>query len=324
VSAPEVVPPRRRPGRGRRRFFWLAVLVATAAVVAGAVVAGTGYAATGGPDGAVRSYFSALAAGDAPRALAWGPAPAGSTGLLTSTVLRAQLALAPIEDVRVTSVDRAGRRATVHVGYTLGFDWGDRAVTASVPVREQGGDWRLVAAAVPVTLTLPAAHRATLLGGPVPTGAVALFPGAVPVRFDSAYLELTPASSGITFGAAEVTTLQVEVTTAGVDAMRSAVTDALTHCLAVHVTGTCPLPDDRYVPGSFSGSLRPGTSGALQVDVESDADGVLQASGTMLATVSYRRLDFTNRAVAGHGAVGFSVQARAYAVAPLHVAWSSS
>src|SRR5436309_16271 len=77
---------------------------------------------------------------------------------------------------------------------------GDQPPTARVAVVQHGNAWRLLAAAVPVQLYMNnASSRATLAGAAVPDGEVALFPGAVPIRFDTA--ELQVAHGAITFGA---------------------------------------------------------------------------------------------------------------------------
>lgn len=313
-------------GRFRRASFAAALVLSVVLVIGGAVLAYLGYEKSGGPDGAVRAYFTALQHGDAPRALSWGAVPDGAHTLLTSTVLKTQQRLAPIIDVKVNKVDRHGSHAVVQVHYLLDFPPGAVPVAAAIAVDEHGGNWRLRSTAVPTQLLLStASNRASIDGGTVPQTEVLLFPGAVPVTFDSPYLALAPARDSVGFGSSSELDVGVEVSGTGQAAVRAAVGRALRTCLTrAQPSPTCPLPSDRYVPGSIKGTLAAKALDGLDITLSADPNGLIDIEGNVPFTGTYRKLAFDNVAVAGRGTASLAVHARAYAVAPLNISWTSS
>ncbi len=315
-DVPTIGPPR------RPWLFWPALLVAGAVVVGGVVEAATSYARSGGPDGVVRTYFQALQHSDAAAALGLGEVPSGSRTLLTSAVLQEQQRVAPIVDLRIGSVRRSGARADVAVSYVLRYGDGDSAVSASVAVHRSDGDWRLDDAVVRTRLTLgSASQRATVLGRQVPAGEVLAFPGAPPISFDTSYLMLEP-DVGIVAGSTAARVYSVTVTSAGRAGMRAAVRSAVSACVsATQPATTCPLPTERYLPGSVHGSLA-GELSDVRVSLTASPLGTLDltAEVPVLAT-SYRRLDFRNRVDAGQGRVTLALHAVAAARAPLSISW---
>src|SRR3954454_11020099 len=102
-------------------WYWIAVVAAAALFGGGLALAYLGYAATSGPDGAVRGYYAALQRSDAPDALAFGSVPNGAHILLTGDVLAEQQRIAPMRGFSVVSTVQDGDRATVRVRYTLAF-----------------------------------------------------------------------------------------------------------------------------------------------------------------------------------------------------------
>jgi hypothetical protein len=311
------------PGRRRGRY-WFAVALSLVAVILGSGYAYVRYQETAGPDGAVKGYFAALARSNAPAALGFGDLPSGSTALLTSTVLRDQQKIAPIRDFHVVSTDRHGSNATVDVRYRLEFGNGTQQITDQVAVVQRGGSWRLATTAVRTRLRLlQAAGRATVVGARVPTQSVLLFPGAVPIRFDTPYLELSPATSSVRLSGEAVTALDVDVATAGKVAMNSAVAVALKSCVAGShgVDLRCPLPDARAVPGTMRATLTGRIDQRTKLSVAADPQGVIAVSGTVQARGSYTALDFNNQRIPKRGALTLPMRATAPAVAPLVVRW---
>lgn len=308
----------------KARLYWAGVVVGVVALVGGSGLAVLGWAETGGPAGAVRAYFAALARGDAPAALALGDVPPGPHTLLTADVLKAQQRIAPLRRFAITATHRDGNRARVVVRYTLAYPGAPQTINGTVPVHRADGDWRLDRVAIPTSLELDRAlHRATIVGAGIPDGDTLVFPGAVPITFDSPYLQLNAAEDSVGFGSRPGTRVYVEVSRAGRTAVTRAVEAALRGCLAGSAGAGCPLPDERYVPGSIRGR----TAGALDLAITvADGDsGILDARGS--ATVeasSYQRLTFSNRARRGAGRVKLALHARAYAVAPLRLAWLRS
>lgn len=311
--------------RRHRGLFWAAVLLAVIAFTGGGIAAYAGYSATSDPATVVSDYFAALEDANAPAALGYGELPAGSSVLLTSTALRAQRRIAPIRHVQVLAVDRTGDTARVSVRYQLDFAGGLQQVVDTVPVRERNGVWRLAASAVAVHLDLNAAReRATMLGGPLPTGTTLLFPGAVPISFDTPYLRLRPSTSYVRFASERRLKLHAEASPAGRAALSKAVRHVLQACFAASAGpgAPCPLPSDRYVPGSLHGAVSALRPDKLTITLTDSAAGLLQLRGQLTFTGRYRKLDYDNVAVAGSGSVPMHVSARSYAVAPIEVQWT--
>lgn len=311
--------------RSHRGLYWTAVLLSVAALVTGGFVAVLAYAATGGPAGAVKGYFAALARGDAPAALGFGDLPAGPRNLLSTAVLREQHRIAPIRDVHVSSTDQAGHRASVTVTYALDFADGRQQVTDNVAVIERNGSWRLAAAAVSVQLVLnQAADRARILDTVVPTSPVLLFPGAIPIRFDTPYLQLSPATSAVQLDGSAEMTLMVTVTTAGRAAVQAALNTMLPPCLAGAPAADprCPVPVPGGVPGSLHGTLVGTVDLSNAIVVADTAPGLIELSAMAKVSGSYQSLDFNDVAVTHRGTISVPLNASGYATPPLQLSWT--
>lgn len=300
-------------------------MLCVVALVLGLTRAVTAYTATSSPTDAVGGYFAALQRGDAPAALALGVVPVGTHLLLTSHALQEQQKLAPFGHVRVGPVQRTGAAATVRVRYTVAAGGRVYAQDTSVAVHDTSDGWRLDAVAVPVTISLTqSVQRMTLLGGSVPSTSLLAFPGVVPLLSDTAYLAFDPASTLVGFGNDPTVTPRVVVTPAGRAAAIIAVTGAVRRCLsgaAGSAADLCPLPTERFVPGSVRGRL----SGALrdvQVTLQPTELGEVSISAQAPVTASYQELDFRDHTSAGHGPLTLQVHAIAIAVAPMTIVWT--
>jgi hypothetical protein len=309
---------------GRRpRWFWTTCALALLLVAGGAVTAFVGYERTAGPDGAVRGYFAALRRADAGAALAFGDIPDGPRTLLTAKVLREQQRIAPIADVQVVVSQRHGGTATVAVHYDLDFP-GDRLrVDDSVQVVRHGRDWHLARVAAYTRLdVLQAADRTSIVGAPVPADPTLVFPGAAPIRVDTAYLMVQDDSSVVTLSGGSDTAIAVGVSPAGAAAVRAALGTALRSCLAgLHPDPRCPLPSARTVPGSVRAALPANAVDALKIAVQPDSSGLVQVSGSLRLSGSYTDLDFDNVAHQHRGGFTLPVQAVSYATAPVALSW---
>lgn len=325
-NVPAVAPLPVAPRRSRRGLFWIAVLLALLALVFGVVVAYLGYTASGGPEGAVRGYYAALAGGDAPRALAYGDAPIGSRTLITSTVLREQQRIAPLRDFQIIATDQRGSQAHVTVGYTLRFATGTEQVTDTVAVHQVNGDWRLVTPAVPTTISVQQAiDRMTFLGGAVPDGPVLLFPGALPIRLDTPYLQLSSGSGSVSFATGTVTNVTVDVSAAGRAAVATALQAKLHGCFAAAKPDPlCPVPNDQIVPGSMHGRLTDDLSSAMSVSLDSSATGEIAVSGQVNFTGSYSQLSFDNVASTHSGQLLIPLSSVTFAVPPVSLRWTAN
>jgi hypothetical protein len=310
----------------KRGLYWSAVVLGVLLLVVGSTFAVLGYAETAGPAGVVRGYFAALARGDAADALAFGDVPEGPHTLLTSEVLHAQQRVAPLQHFAIVATHRTGDRARVTVRYALAFPNSAQTINGSVPVHRAHGEWRLDEVAIPTSLELDRAlQRATIVGAGIPAGDTLLFPGAVPITFDTPYLQLNAAEDSVGFGSDPGTRVFVEVSRAGRMAAVAAVEHALGACLAGRGDATCPLPSERYVPGTIRGRTAEPVAGKLTIELADDDVGVLQISGDEPVDAStYRRLTFDNRPQRGSGRVVLGLHARAYAVAPLQLVWTRS
>ncbi|MBE7189092.1 hypothetical protein [Jatrophihabitans endophyticus] len=307
----------------RARLLTRAVLVVALAVIAtGAVLAVRGgLAGRDGPDTVVRRYFAALQRGEATTALSYGTVPPGSRDLVGDAALRAQDRAAPIRSLDILSTRTTGERASVQLGYVLDFPDGPSSVAADVTLHRTGDVWALDAAAVPTRFAFDAAQqRATLGGTRLPAGRALVFPGALPVRFDSPYLSGTVGNGSITFGAPATTHVQVSLTASARHTMRARLDAALGRCLT-HGGRTCPQPDERYLPGSVRGHPVGGLQ-HVSVALTRSPLGVITVRASTAARVRYRRLDFTDRLRRGQGRVRLDLRAEAVAHAPLTIRWT--
>ncbi len=143
-----------RPQSRYQHVFWFALLLATAATLAGASIAVGAYEGARDPASVVRAYFAALSDDDAAGALGYGDVvPPGRHDLLTSDVLAAQNAIAPIDDLTVLDVrNNSGTSAVVDVTYRLDFGSGTVTVPDSIAMVHDHGHWQLALAAVPLTV----------------------------------------------------------------------------------------------------------------------------------------------------------------------------
>lgn len=311
----------------RRIWYWLAIVAALACFGGGLTIAYLGSAAPSGPAGTVRGYFAALQRGDAPEALAYGAVPHGPHLLLTSDVLAEQQRIAPIRGFSVTSTAQHGNRATVRVSYTVAFPGRPQRQQDDIRVRRSGDTWRLVRTAVATRLDLPAAAlRATITRAGIPQGTVLMFPGAVPIRYDSPYLELAPATAVVSFGSKPHTTVVARVSATGRHRVVHALVRMLTTCLSAgprQAVG-CPAPAPRYVPGTVRGRLVGNIRDQLIILLAGNDDGRLDVSGRIQVRGHYRWLTFTNQARTRSGRFELDVQAYCYAVRPLRLAWDAT
>jgi hypothetical protein len=311
----------------RGTLFWAAACAACVLTLAGTVVAVAGYFASAGPGRVVREYFAALTRGDARTALGYGTLPDGPRDLLTSPVLRAQQQVGRIGPVSVVAVDQAAGTAVVAVHYSITFASGTSVVDDRLTLTEHGRSWRLTQTAIPVDLTLSMAqHRASVAGAVVPTGRPLVFPGAVPVAFDTPTLQLSNAGRIARFVDAKRAPLEVTVSPAGRAVVSDAVVTALRACLtSPDPDPLCPIPTGgRAVPGTVHGAATDAVPADLAVTVASDANGRLVVTGHVPVTGSYAELTFDNqRATRQVIRYPLAIRAHASAVTPDDIVWDT-
>jgi hypothetical protein len=316
------------PDRSRTRRLSPArtgvALVAVLALIGGIAFAVTALTQVTSPRSTVAEYFAALRRADAPAALSLGPRLNGDTRLLTSVVLRQQQQLGPISDITVGGTAENGSRATVAVSYRVG---GAAPTTRNetVALHRKGNGWELDRSSSLVSAhLLNAAHRATLAGLPVPSTPMHVFPGVLPLRFDTAALQMDPKVPTLTLSADVNLNVRVELSAAGRSTLAAQLDSAVAACLRNPPT-PCPLQatDTRTVPGSLRGTVtaRP-SAGPPQLKFSAgDADGLVTVSGTFQADAQWTVLNFENQPQQKHGTVSVDYCAQLYVSKPAAIVW---
>jgi hypothetical protein len=314
--------------RRHRVVFWAAVVASLAAVAGGGYLAVTRYQEETAPERVVLDYLTALASGDAAGALAYGDLPEDDRDLLSDEVLAAQLAIAPISSIAVSPAVGSGETVTAEVRYELGFDSGPQTVEDTITLAKTGRTWRLAEVAVPVSMRVTyGASRATIAGAEVPDGRQLVFPGALPITFDTENLELDETTRVVRFSQDGDLEEQAELSAIGHEAVATALDAALASCLdgtAAALT-LCPLPTDaRSVPGSVRGTLVEPASETVLIETQSGNDGLVKISGQVTVSGEYQQLDFNNQHVAKSGDIVIFVRAACYATSPDVLIWRTT
>ena len=297
-------------------------LVAVLALVGGIAFAVTALTKVTSPRSTVADYFAALRRADAPGALSLGPRLSGDTRLLTSAVLREQQQLGPISGVRVGDTTENGSRATVAVSYSVG---GVAPTTRNetVVLHRKGNGWELDRSSSLVRVHLRnAAHRTTLAGSAVPSTPVHVFPGVLPLRFDTAALQLDPKAPTITLSADADLNVAVVLSAAGRRARAAPLDSAVAACLRKPAPCLLEATATRTVPGSLRGTVSaPPSADPPQLVLSTDADGLVRASGTFKADAQWTVLDFENQPEQRHGTVSVDYRARLFVSEPGTIVW---
>ena len=203
----------------------------------------------------------------------------------------------------------------------MGFEEEPITTSALVSLHRSGDEWRLDRTAIATAIEpTTAAERLSVLGGALPTGSILLFPGALPVRVDTPYLELVASLDYVTFGRTRGSELPVRISEAGEQAVRNAVHADLKRCLTGAPDPVCPLPGERFVPGSVHGRLVTALGGLVDLD-QHDPAGLLRYAGRPTVKGSWQRLDFHNVARRQVGQILLDVRAAGYAAEPLQLHW---
>ena len=315
-------------GAQRRRITgWRAAVVACALVlVAGATTAVVTYLHIPSPAKVVDSYFTALRSADASRALRYGRPPSGDLRYLTSPVLRVQQTMAPMGALTVFGTQLHGDAATVSVRYPVGSGNSAKTMSDSITLHRRSRHWLIDSTSATVRIDVGnGRNRATLAGFTLPTDAVALFPGAAPITYDSDLLEQDPASDPITLSSTGVLRVVPQLTAAGRQALADGMKSAMSTCLeqAAKAPPTCPMTPaaHRSVPGSLRGEVVGLNLAGDPSFLSGDADGMLQIEGTFTVDGNWATLDFDNLPVTRRGKATVPVSARVYVVKPDAVVW---
>jgi hypothetical protein len=306
------------------RMPWFALAMAVLVLLGGASVATGAVLSGGSPETVVRGYFAALADGDAAGALGYGQVPPGRHTLLTPAVLAAQNSFGQVQDLAIRHVVVAGSTAEVDVRYTVALRTGPVRVSDAVHLVRRDSGWRLLRSAVPVRLAAGNGRElASIAGAALPGGRVLMFPGAVPVGFDTPNLLLAAGSRVLRFADSGYLNVGAAVSPAGRRAIVPALIAALRACLAGRAAAEelCPLPDSAAgVPGSLRGRVFGEPTLTLRVQ---SADGRIDIRADVPVYAAYQQLDDNNLA-SSQSVETASVSAFCYASSPAAVSWVTS
>ncbi len=329
-------PPAAHQSRRRRRGWRLVLAALLSAVLAGALglTALDRHAVRTGPESVARSYFQALADGDAPAALALAATPPNGRWL-TSAVLRQQLRVAALTDISVLSATRFGSTATVEVRYRLEFGSGPRSVSDTARLIRRGSSWWMsrVASSVRVTAGSPGADRLRLADRKLPAAAVTLFPGALPLTADPSGLRVFDAgpASGASgqplvrlADAQMLARVGVSMSAALRGQVEQAVDRLLAGCLKPGSSNPlCPLPrSERPVPGSLHGTAPPISDVKPRIALVPAQSGVISVRAEVPVRGAWQVWDFENQVVQRRGRVAVVVDARVALNRPAEAFWN--
>ncbi len=332
-AAPTIYEPARppEPRRRGRGLWYVGVVVALVLLIGGSALAAVSWLRVPAPAAVVRNYFAAIRAGDAAKALSFGVPPSGVRTYLTSEVLSAQRALGTITAVSVGATRISGASASVDVSYEITSTDGNIHRTERLALAEHSRRWLLQTVAAPVTVALDtAAHRATFAGVALPQGQILLFPGRIPVEFDTPNLQQDPTSDVVTLGSSGPLAVHAALSPAGTAAVTSSLESAMRTCLTQGAAApvSCPLTPDagaeRLVPDSLRGTLTSTSMPSSPTLVPGNADGVVQASGDFTVSGSWTSLTFNNLATTQKGKADVSFTATLSVTAPATVVWGTS
>ncbi len=312
------------PRRGRRRGR-LVLAAVLAALLAGGLglSAASRYTAEHSPGSVARGYFQALAAGDAPAALAFAAdAPHGP--FLTGVVLRRQLQVAALSDIAVLRTLDYGSAASVDVRYQLRFAGGARTVTDRAELVRRGSSWRLSRVASTVSISAGSA-RVSFAGRPLPAGSVTLFPGALPLAADSQGLRMNDQPLLRLADLHLLADAGVALTASARQQIERAIDRSLAGCLAAGSSDPlCPLPDvtGRPIPGSLRGTAGSKLADSRpRIDLQRADAGLISIEADVPVRGSWQIWDFENQVVARHGPTTVVVRAEVALDRPTAVFW---
>jgi hypothetical protein len=282
-----------------------------------------------GAGATARHYFQALADGRAATALGFADAPPVglSAAYLTEKVLAQQLKLAPIGDVQLGATRQSGAHASVAVSYVLHFADGSRRQQDTVALVRHGSTWRLgeVAVSTRLTSSVAARDRLTFAGRPLPSAAVAVFPGALPLATDTAALTLTQDTAVRLADDGSSTNLALAVSASARTQVVAGLTSALHGCLVSTSTDPhCPIVyGGRPVPGSMHGSLTsPIDADTTRITLSTRGKGLLDVTAVADVKVQWNVWDFNNQVVSRQQSTKLPLSAAASVEDPQATSWA--
>lgn len=252
-------PPGWPPHRGKsRKPLWVtlaaggAVLVVVGIVLAITLSGGGGHGRGGSAGDVVKGYLEALSRGDAEEALTYSSDQPASKELLTTDILKKQIAQWPITNVRILSDDSTGSGATIGFGQVhVAANFGEKTSDTTISMKKEQGKWVLPTAAVKIQQFSSAANDAasktlTFFGKPLGTGTTYVFPGWIDIGSTNPYLKVTNKPLLLdALSAYGESYLQPEITVSdkGRDATHDQLSAAMANCTKSNLLAPpgCPL-----------------------------------------------------------------------------------
>ncbi|WP_378143872.1 hypothetical protein ACFJGV_10550 [Cnuibacter sp. UC19_7] len=265
----------------------LLVVVIVAVVVLRGVASSSGGTGTGGessttPSQVVTDYLTAVADGNAEKALSYIGTPPDDTSLLTDDVLAASNELAPITDISIVSEDTSNGSSDV----TVSYDQGSKPVTIEYSVLDYDGDgtWQITGGTGYISTSKFKGLGLTINGQDVgDVDEVEAFPGTYGLATTLPNFTLTqnaPVVVDEPFGSADTSDITPALTDAALQQFRDLVRAAVQTCIA---TTTLDAGCGLAIPATLSDGTQL-VDGTIQRTLPADTSVSIDS---LEATLSY-------------------------------------
>lgn len=280
-SALGLAPDGQKKGLGTGAIIGIVVggvaVLAIIGVIAALLIAPKGQDAAARASSVVTTYLNALAGSDAETALAQLDSIPGDKSLLTDDVLKASNDLAPLTNVTVTTPSGVSDR-DYSIDVPVSYSIGDTVVDTVFTVSDYSGKGDFTIQPGTLELSVPTAVRGldvTINGATVDSDSVTVFPGTYEVETSTPNYAL---SGGTTVTLADPNDyagrfddVTAALTDQGVEAFRTAVTNAVNACVAsTTLTAGCGID----IPATLSDGTKI-IDGTIKRTLSADAQAKL-------------------------------------------------
>ncbi|MCS5497768.1 hypothetical protein NY547_11020 [Cnuibacter physcomitrellae] len=269
-------------GGGVFLLLVIGVIVAIVVIRSVASPAGGGTSQSASPSQVVTEYLTAIADGDAEKALGYLGTPPEDKSLLTDDVLAASNELAPLTGVSVVTEDTSNGSSDVTVTYQLG----SQPVTAEYSVLDYDDDgvWEISGGTGYISTSKFEGLGLTINGTAVPDGdEVEVFPGSYQLATTSANFTLSGDATVVVdqpFGTADTSDITPALTDAALQQFRGLVRAAVEGCIAsTTLDAGCGLA----IPATLSDGTQL-TDGTIQRTLPADTSTTIDS---LEVTLSY-------------------------------------
>ena len=271
-----------------------AVVLLVLGIVVAVVVSSGGGGKGGSAGDAMRGYLEALAAGDAAEALSYSNDEPGNKEFLTDEVLKQQIEHSPITDIKILNDDSSYGMSRVHVS----AKFGDKVSDETISMKKSGSSWKLDAAAVKIEKPSyvsndKAAETLTLFGSPFGKETVYVFPGWQDWGTTNENLQVSSEPillKGLSYFSLSMSDVKFELSDTGAQAVKSALSSALTTCVQSTALKPTGCPQDLYAYDAVDNTATwsmPDLS-PLTIEGLSSYSTEVRFTGTLVFPVSYQ------------------------------------